>query len=281
MEMKKMHWGGIGLSVAIIITSLFFMKKNIFILMISVGVLTGIFPFVFSLVYEAKVEKEKEEMFLEFVRGLTESVKTGVPISKSIVNLKGKNYGYLSRHIEKLANQISLGIPLNTALETFSKDVNNKTITRAIILIGQAERSGGDIKEILESVAEAVWLSESLKKERQAAVSTLVIQGYIIFFIFLIIILVLQFKILPMMSGITEGGAGLEGFTAATGTGIGTEGVIGSFLYLILTQGFFSGLTIGKLAEGNVKFGIKHSFVLMLVAFLVYSIANLFIGGQG
>ena len=49
-----------------------------------------------------------------------------------------------------------------------------------------------------------------------------------------------------------------------------------SFLYLILVQGFFTGLVIGKLAEGNIKAGIKHSFGLMFFSFLISTVANIF-----
>jgi len=279
MELKKTHWIGISISLVILISSLFFMESNAFFFIIGVAILTGIFPFVFGIINENKKANEKEEMFLEFSRNLVESVKTGTPISKSIINLRNKPYGVLTENIKKLANQIYIGIPLNTALNVFSKDVNNKTISRALTLIGQAEQAGGDIGEILESVAEAVSMSDKLKKERKAVISTLVIQGYIIFFIFMIIVLVMQFKILPMVSGISDiGGIGsIQGFLSEGG-GISPEEISSSFLYLLLVQGFFSGLAIGKLAEGNIKAGVKHSFALMLLAFLISATANLFMG---
>ncbi len=282
MEIKRMHWIGIILSLIIIILSLFLMETKFFFFVIGVGVLIGAFPFVFSMINETKVANEKEEMFLEFSRNLVESVKTGTPISKSIINIKDKSYGVLSENVEKLANQISLGIPLNFALKVFAKDVNNKTISRALTLIGQAERAGGDIGEILESVAEAVRMSDKLKKERKAAISALVVQGYIIFFVFVIIILVMQFQILPMISGIADvGSLGLGGAVGGIGGGGTTdqEEISISFLYLLLVQGFFSGLTIGKLAEGSVKAGIKHSFSLMLMSFLISAGASLIFGG--
>ena len=277
MEIKKTHWIGIILSLIIIILSLFFIGTNIFFFMMGFGILIGVTPFVFSIIHETRVATEKEEMFLEFARNLVESVKTGTPISRSIINIKDKSYGVLSENIRKLANQISLGIPLNSALQVFSKDVDNKTISRALTLIGQAERAGGEIGEILESVAEAVRMSDKLKKERKATISALVVQGYIIFFVFIIIILIMQFKILPMISGIavteTIGGLGFPG-----GGAIDQEEISNAFLYLLLIQGFFSGLIIGKLAEGNVKAGIKHSFILIVAAFLVSAVANLFFG---
>ena len=190
--------------------------------------------------------------------------------------MKNKPYGVLSEHIKKLANQIYLGIPLGIALKVFSKDINNKTISRAITLIGQAEKSGGDIGEILEDVAGAVSISDKLKKERKAVMSTLVVQGYIIFFIFMIIILVLQFKIIPMISGISGLDTGLIGSSETSSAVSGTD-VASSFFYLLLIQGFFSGLTIGKLSERNFKAGIKHSFILVILAFLIASGTNLFL----
>ncbi len=276
MEIKKIHWTGIALSMIIIISSLFFINTKFFFFLMGIGILIIVSPFVFSMIYQTKAAAEKEEMFLEFARNLVESVKTGTPISKSIINVKNKPYGVLSENIKKLANQISIGIPLNFALQTFSKDINNKTISRALTLIGQAERAGGDIGGILESVAGAVSMSDKLKKERKATISTLVVQGYIIFFVFMIIILVMQFKIIPMISGITDiGSIGMTGISGMGGEGIDAGEVSSSFLYLLLIQGLFSGLTIGKLSEGTIKPGIKHSFALMLSSFLVSTIANL------
>lgn len=282
MEIKKTHYIGMGFGLVIIGVSFLFKDTKLFYLILGVGALIGVLPFVISLINETRVEAEKEEMFLEFTRNLVESVKTGTPISKSIINLKEKAFGALDKNIKKLANQISLGIPLNLALQVFAKDVNNETVSRTIILIGQAERAGGDIGEILESVAEAVTISDKLKKERKAAISTLVVQGYIIFLVFMIIILIMQFQILPMVSGIAELGSIGEGTFASIGaTGgesIEQEDISSSFLYLLLIQGFFTGLTIGKLGEGGVKAGIKHSFALMLISFVVSAGANIILG---
>jgi flagellar protein FlaJ len=170
-------------------------------------------------------------------------------------------------------------------LQVFAKDVNNKTVSRTIILIGQAEKAGGDIGEILEAVAEAVTISDKLKKERKAAISTLVVQGYIIFFVFMIIILIMQFQILPMVSGIANLGslgggtfAQVSGGAAGGGEVVNQADISNSFLYLLLIQGFFTGLTIGKLGEGGLKAGIKHSFALMFISFVVSAGANILLG---
>ena len=45
----------------------------------------------------------------------------------------------------------------------------------------------------------------------------------------------------------------------------------GVFVMLSLIQGFFAGVIIGKMAEGDITSGLKHSLILMTVAFLVMS----------
>jgi hypothetical protein len=95
----------------------------------------------------------------------------------------------------------------------------------------------------------------------------------------MIIILVMQFKILPMVSGIANVGSidTIEGL-ASSGGGVSGEEISSSFLYLLLIQGFFSGLAIGKLAEGSIKLGVKHSFALMLSSFLISAGSSIIFG---
>jgi len=279
MELKKIHWIGIGVGAGVAAVSFLFIGTQFFFFMIWFGILIAASPFVLSVMQKTKIAQEKEEMFLEFARNLVESVKTGTPISKSLVNLKKKPFGSLSKHVEKLANQISLGIPLKTALQIFANDVDNETVSRTITLIGQAEKAGGNIADILEAVAKAVNMTDKLKKERKSTVSTLATQGYIIFIVFIVIVLVMQFYIIPMISGIANvGGVGTTGVNVSSGTSISASEIGQAFLYMLLVQGLFTGLVIGKLAEGDIKAGVKHSFALILLSFAISTIANILFG---
>lgn len=289
MEFKNRHKIGLAFGLALVAGGVFLGGPLYSTLLMGLGVIIGAAPFVWNVVVSSRIEREKENMFLEFARNLVESVKMGSPIAKSIQVLKRRDYGALSPHIKKLSNQLSVGVPLNKSLETFSKDIGNKKISRAITLIRQAERAGGNIGEILESVTEAVSMSDRLKKERKSKISSLMVQGYIIFFVFMVIVLVIQFQILPMLSnisGLTSLGSGSFDVDTTgssdsgdtTGQSIDPEAIANSFLNLLLVQGLFSGLIIGKLAEGNIKYGIKHSFILMISAFLISTLANVIFG---
>jgi len=89
-----------------------------------------------------------------------------------------------------------------------------------------------------------------------------------------------------MVSGIAELGSVTGGTIGGErdspdgeGANLKQQDLSNAFLYLMLVQGLFTGLTIGKLAEGGIKAGIKHSFALMLISFVVSAAANIILGG--
>lgn len=267
--MDKSKILGIIFGGLIIIASIIWLIDNPLLpFTIGIGVLVGALPFVISAVSQSNKEREIDEMFLEFSRNLVESVSAGTPISNSIINLRGKDFGSLTQHVYKLGNQISIGIPLQKALQIFAYDTESKAIKRAVSQISEAERAGGDIGRILESVAESVAEVEKLKKEQKSAIYNLVVQGYIIFLVFIAIILVVQFKILPLTSSIGNYGLSTD-ISTFRNVGLSSEKFATPFLLLILTQGVFTGLVIGKISEGKIRNGIKHSFILTAVSFLI------------
>ncbi len=268
--MKKEIKIGLVIGFFIIILDLILLRTSkAFLFLAGIGLLIGIFPILFSLITESGYEKKKEELFLAFVRDIVESVNTGLPISKAIITLSKKEYGLLNSNIKKLANQIEFGIPLKTAFRTFAKDSNSKTISRAIELIIQAELSGGDISSILQNVSKNVSQIQELKKERQGRIFNMMIQGYILFFLFVAIMLFVDLKFIPMItSTINPSTMQISGFEGLGNTS-GTKIVKDAFFYLILIQSFFCGLVIGKLAEGKIKAGLKHSIILLTFTFLV------------
>lgn len=286
MKFLTRHWIGIIIGIAMLASDIvFFWGEKVFLFIAGVSVLIAIAPFVASSMAGLGREKEKETMFLDFARNLVETVKAGTPISRSIIQIRNKDFGSLTPHVRKLANQIAIGISVKQAFKVFAADINNKVISRSIALIVEAEESGGEIALILENTAKSVSEVEDIKKERRASTYNLVVQGYVIFIIFLIIMLVVQLQFIPLMlKTISEAGVGSSGVGGLGGfvsTNVSTDSLTNSletlFIALILIQGFFAGLVIGKLSEGSVKSGIKHSVIITAIAYLLTFGARIFI----
>ena len=265
MKLEAMHWMGMGIGLFGMLGSFFvFRGAPLAYFLLVIFLIVGILPFMISFLLRQSKQREREEKFLEFVRDLVETVRSGTPISKAIINLRKRNYGSLTPHVRKLANQLSIGITLTVALGNFARDTKSRVISRAVGLISEAEKAGGKIETILESVASSVNQIEQLRKERKAAVSNLVTQGYLIFIVFIVIMLVLEFKILPLVSDLQSA----EGLSISISS-LDPDKFSMPLFVMLLVQSFFAGLVIGKIAEGSIKNGFKHSFILIALTLLV------------
>ena len=126
--------------------------------------------------------------------------------------------------------------------------------------------------EVLESVVNSVVSINILKEERKSSIFSQIVQGYIVFFIFIAIMLVMEVKLVPMIQGMIQGmQGGLSGAGIIEGTGEANVNLNFKriFLSLIIIQGFFAGLMIGKFSEGSIKYGVKHSVALIVISLLI------------
>ncbi|MEK6904301.1 MAG: type II secretion system F family protein [Nanoarchaeota archaeon] len=220
---------------------------------------------------ETKRQKEIEIAFLEFSRNLVESVKSGIAIPRAVMYVSNKEYRSLTPYVKKLAGQIELGIPVRKALWTFANDTKNPVIKRSISIMNEAERSGGDIRDVLDSIVSSVLNVKKLKEERRASVYSQVVQGYLVFFIFIAIMLVLELWLFPKLGGLS---GGLETGISGANLQASTIDIDKIFFSLIIIQGFFAGIMIGKFSEGTLKQGLIHSFILMMLAALIVTTAK-------
>lgn len=220
---------------------------------------------------EMKVQKRIEVKFIDFARDIESSVKSGISIPSTIIQASKKDYSELNPFINKLSNQIRLGIPIHTALTTFAEDTNNAMIKRSIAIVIEAEASGGDIQDVLKAVTDSVENIKKLKEERKSATYGQIVQGYIVYFVFIGIMLILQLKLFPQLS--TVGGADMS-MIGGLSSGGSIADLDTVFFMLILIQGFFAGIMIGKFSEGTIKQGLIHSLILCTIGALIITTAK-------
>ncbi|MBI2663439.1 type II secretion system F family protein [Candidatus Woesearchaeota archaeon] len=278
IKFKKKYLFGIILGlILIVLDTIYFLRSRWFFTFLIIALNIGWSQFWIDFFRENKRQKEIESRFLQFVRSLVSTVKSGVSIPNSIIQIADEEYGELTPYAKKLKNQIEWGIPIQEALINFGNDTNNPIIKRAISIVIEAERSGGEIEEVLDSITNSVLNIKKMKEERKASVFSQIVQGYIVFFVFIIIMLVLQLYLFPQIQEVGSLG-GLTGVDIAGGamTGSGGEPVNLDtvFFSLILVQGFFAGIMIGKFSEGTIKQGFLHSLILMTSAALIITTAK-------
>ena len=141
---------------------------------------------------------------------------------------------------------------------------------RSVHIIIEAEESGGEIGTTLDNVAKSVSEVEDIKKERRSIIYNQVVQGYMIFLMFIVIMLILQLWLLPKIAEVTELSGQVE-FQSAVG---GTQFLNNALFVLIMLQAIFTGLVIGQLSEGKLMPGIKHSIIMIVLSYLIVTAAH-------
>lgn len=266
-----------------------FVGRILFIPLLAVVAAVATMPYWADIFAENKRQKEIESRFPEFVRNLTGAIKSGMPISQAVVQVAETDYGALSPYVKKLAHQLEWAIPFKKAFVNFGKETNNAVIRRAIATVIQAEQAGGNIEDVLYSITDSLIQIKKIREERKSSIHAQVMQSYIIFFVFLGVMIMIQNLLIPYMARFATGEAGFGAsptitsnvqisfaspFDFISSLGQWLTSLHGIFLMMSIIQGFFTGVVLGKLAEGDMTSGLKHSLIMMTAAFILITVAQ-------
>lgn len=214
--------------------------------------------------------KHIESMFPVFLRDFVENVRGGLTVPQAFRAVASNDYRELSPYIKKIAAQLEWGIPVETVLLKFSREVKSKTIARIVSSVIESHRFGGNLADTFQALSNVASEVERLRRERITYLQSQLMTGYIIYFVFLGVMIGMMKFLIP---NITEAGSvgSLAGQPLAANLGDEYRGI---FRNLIIIQGLFAGLSVGKMAEGSILAGIKHSAFMMFIGGLVFTLAS-------
>ena len=240
-------------------------------LLIAVFIFTGVFG-IYEFLRLHRL-REIDNRFPDFVRDLAESRRAGMTFTKAIIYSSRGNYGVLTPEIQKIARQISWGSGVDSALNAFAKRVNTKLIRRTISLIIEASRSGGNVADVLDAASTDAREIKLIDSERRASMMSFVAVIYVGMGVFLLIIIVLCKSLLPSMLGESARQATTAyGAAGLSSGGITQYAVTQVFFYAAIIQSFGMGIVTGVFEEGNVISGVKHTFFMMLITWLIFKL---------
>jgi len=242
----------------------FFIPINIFS---AIGL---VLPIALIKYYEYNIVKKIEKMFPVFLRDFMEAMHAGMTMPQAFKSVSKNDYKILTPYIKKVSAQLEWGIPIDQVLFNFSKQTKSKVISRIVSSVIESHRYGGRLADTFEALTKAVVQVDRMRSERSLYLQSQLITGYIIFFVFILVILVLEIFLVPFLTEnvpltILQDKEAIESLpTAAQYTFM--------FRNLILIQGLFAGLAIGKMAEGALIAGLKHSLIMTIGGILIFTL---------
>ncbi len=244
---------------------------NIFSTVSIIAVVVAFAPIAIFKYAEVMRIKALEDQFPQFMNDLVEAVRSGMSLPQA-VNVVAKNdYGGLSPYVKKLSAQLEWGIPFTKAFSSFTKSTKSKLIARIGATIIESHEYGGNLTDVFESISKTTVEIERLREERKLFLNSQIVSGYIIFFVFLAVIIGLQKYLVPTLTEISVKQLVATEKVESTKLQLEYKTI---FRNLIIIQGFFAGIAIGKMSEGEIINGIKHSFFMIVVGLIIFTLAT-------
>jgi flagellar protein FlaJ len=221
------------------------------------GFLVVVSPIALVNYVDYRWRKSVDEHLPELFRSLVQAQETGMTLPKALEEAAERDYGPLTPELKKMTVQISWGASFEDALLAFGRRVGTVLTQRTVPMIIEASRSGGRVEKVFDPMGKFIQTTILLEKERKTQTRPYIAIIYVALFVFLFTIVIL-FK--TFFTGID----GIALFTMPTSTPSELKQI---FLHLTLVQGFFSGLVAGKMGEGTISAGLKHSLIMMLLGY--------------
>lgn len=233
------------------------------------ALLAGLGPYGWYYNREMKRIRNIDEKFPDFLRDLAEGQRAGMTLPRALLTASKGTYGALTPEIQKMASQVEWGVPFTEAFQRLSHRVKTPLIERTVSLVIEASNAGGNVVDVLSAASDDAREIKNILFERGAQMGIYAMIIYIAFFVFLVVIGVLNAQFIPELAKATSQVAGskLGGISFEV---LDVQAYQLLFFHAAVIQGLGGGFVAGVMTQGHPMAGLKHGFILTLVAYVAF-----------
>jgi len=222
------------------------------------AVIALVFPPAILNYVDYKWRRAIDEHLPDLFRSIVQAQETGMTLPKALEEAAKRDYGPLTSELKKMNAQISWGMNFEDGLLALGRRVNTLLVQRTVPMIIEASRSGGQVEKVFDPMGKFIQTTLLLDKERRTQTRPYIAIIYVAFFVFLFTIILLFRSFF----------SSVEGLSLLTTAAMQPSQVQRLFFHMTSIQAFFGGLVAGKMGDGTVSAGLKHSLVLMLCGYM-------------
>lgn len=220
--------------------------------------IAAVFPSAMLNYLDYKWKKTIDEHLPDLFRSIVQAQETGMTLPRAIEEASKREFGPLSRELKKMTMQISWGMSFEESLLSLEKRVDTVLMQRTVPMIIEASKSGGRVEKVFDPMGKFIQTTLLLNKERQTQTRPYIAIIYVAFLVFLFTIVLLFRSFFADVQGLSM-----------LATGVVPPSIIERiFFHMTSIQAFFGGLVAGKMGDGTIKAGLKHSLILMLCGYI-------------
>ena len=259
---KKIAWivsGAVGLTICV--TAILLLKgSSLFDEYLLLAVVLTVFPPAVLDYVDHQWKRSVDKHLPDLFRSIVQAQKSGMTLPQAVEEASKRQYGPMTKELKKMVAQMSWGVSFEEALQSLGKRVNTALMRQTIPLIIEAQHSGGQVEKVFEPLEEFVQTTLTFDTERKTQTRPYLAIVYVAFFVFLFTIIIL---LKSFFVDITD--FELSQFEMMSPSEARTI-----FFHMSSIQAFFGGLVAGKMGEGTVGGGLKHSVILLVIGYLAF-----------
>src|SRR5208337_2728528 len=226
------------------------------------ALIIAILPYAIDITVQKRGVRKKEELYTEFLFKLSELMRGGLDPIKAVKELSKTDLGVLTPHIRIASTSMTFGKSFEESMKAMAKSLHSELITRYTMLVVQASYSGGSVADLILKASEDMRSIISIEREKEGNLHQYVMIFYFAQAIIIFIVFTLTTSLLPFVQQL--GATNMFG----SKSDIGTIDFARGFFHMIILNSIFGGLIIGKISEGEARYGLKHVVVLVAVGYI-------------
>ena len=221
-----------------------------------------------------------ESSLADVLKLISSNLKSGINMEEALVLSARPEFGFFSEKIKGVGKLLATGTDMKDAINTLSIGIDSDILRKTIKIIIEGLESGGEITILLESIADNIQETESLRKEVNSTIFVYALFIFIAACLIAPILYAVSIQLAGVLSRLSESIA-VQFMTREVTAPVTilpatiSEEFLINFAYinLIITSAFAS-LIIALINKGNEKYGIKYIPFLMGIALSLFYIAT-------
>ncbi len=170
------------LAVTVLGALLGFLISGQLISAIVAGTISFFGPSIFVKVRKAKRRRAFANQLVDVLNQIVGSLRSGYGLVQSLDVVAGQLPAPAGEEFTRVVREVQLGHPLLVALSNLADRIENEDLVMITAAINTNQQVGGNLAEILETVAETIRERVRIKQEIQVMTAQQAISGYILVF---------------------------------------------------------------------------------------------------
>ncbi|HRS42285.1 MAG TPA: type II secretion system F family protein [Candidatus Diapherotrites archaeon] len=276
LKIKTSTWFALVIIVSLLIGALaFLINARVGILLFAIILDLGLgMPFY---LYFKNLD-EIEKYWPEALRLIADTMKSGSSLDYALREASSADFGPLSKEFDEVIRRLEMGDTMSQSLEHMALRIESKIVRRTVTLIQECLKTGAQLAEVLEEIANDTKQMFRIKKERETKTMLQVIfifaAGAVIApFIFGLTNVITQF--LTTISS-TAGVATESALATATATQKSLAFLLDVYLLIEVAA---AAVIISLMRQGKFTKAVVFFPVMVIVSFIIYMVSQAVISG--